>query len=147
MAMTVGQGLEEGDQEVMAAINTTPLVDVMLVLLIIFLITIPVVIQQIPMELPKERNQVTQTKPENIVIAINKDGDVFWGMEYLKDSRALFDKLKKVAVQVPQPEVHIRADEDARYESVGRVVATCQRASILKIGFITQPPPRTLAGG
>ena len=147
MAMTVGQGVEEGEQEVMAAINTTPLVDVMLVLLIIFLITIPVVIQQIPMELPKERNQVTQTKPENIVIAINKDGDVFWGMEYLKDSRALFEKLKKVAVQVPQPEVHIRADEEARYESVGRVVATLQRASILKIGFITQPPPRTLAGG
>jgi biopolymer transport protein ExbD len=147
MAMTVGQGIEESEQEVMAAINTTPLVDVMLVLLIIFLITIPVVIQQIPMELPKERNQVTQTKPENIVIAINKDGDVFWGMEYLKDSRALFEKLKKVAVQVPQPEVHIRADEEARYESVGRVVATCQRASILKIGFITQPPPRTLAGG
>jgi len=147
MAMTVGQGIEESEQEVMAAINTTPLVDVMLVLLIIFLITIPVVIQQIPMELPKERNQVTQTKPENIVIAINKDGDVFWGMEYMKDSRALFEKLKKVAVQVPQPEVHIRADEEARYESVGRVVATCQRASILKIGFITQPPPRTLAGG
>ena len=147
MAMTVGQGVEEGEQEVMAAINTTPLVDVMLVLLIIFLITIPVVIQQIPMELPKERNQVTQTKPENIVIAINKDGDVFWGMEYMKDSRALFEKLKKVAVQVPQPEVHIRADEEARYESVGRVVATLQRASILKIGFITQPPPRTLAGG
>jgi len=147
MAMTVGQGIEEGEQEVMAAINTTPLVDVMLVLLIIFLITIPVVIQQIPMELPKERNQVTQTKPENIVIAVNKDGDVFWGMEYMKDSRALFEKLKKVAVQVPQPEVHIRADEEARYESVGRVVATCQRASILKIGFITQPPPRTLAGG
>jgi len=145
--MTVGQGIEDAEQEVMAAINTTPLVDVMLVLLIIFLITIPVVIQQIPMELPKERNQVTQTKPENIVIAINKDGDVFWGMEYMKDSRALFEKLKKVAVQVPQPEVHIRADENARYESVGRVVATLQRASILKIGFITEPPPRTLAGG
>ena len=147
MAMTVGQGVEEGEQEVMAAINTTPLVDVMLVLLIIFLITIPVVIQQVPMELPKERNLPTQTKPENIVIAVNKDGDVFWGMEYLKDSKALFDKLKKVAVQVPQPEVHIRADENARYESVGRVVATCQRASILKIGFITEPPPRSLAGG
>jgi len=130
----------------MAAINTTPLVDVMLVLLIIFLITIPVVIQQVPLDLPKERNQVTQTKPENIVIAINKDGDVFWGTEYLKDSRALFDKLKKVAVQVPQPEVHIRADENTRYESVGRVVATCQRASILKIGFITEPPPRSLGG-
>ena len=92
MAMTVGQDVE-AEEEVMSAINTTPLVDVMLVLLIIFLITIPVVIQQIPMELPKERNQVTQTKPENIVIAVNKDGDVFWGTEYLKDSNALFQKL------------------------------------------------------
>ena len=142
MAMTVGQGVEEAEQEVMAAINTTPLVDVMLVLLIIFLITIPVVIQQVPLELPKERNLPTQTKPENIVIAINKDGDVFWGLEYLKDSKALFEKLKKVAVQVPQPEIHIRADEETRYESVGRVVATCQRAAIMKIGFITEPPPR-----
>ena len=145
MAMTVGQDVEAED-EVMAAINTTPLVDVMLVLLIIFLITIPAIIQQIPMSLPKERNVPTQTKPENIVIAINKDGDVFWGMEYVKDSRALFERLKKVAVLQPQPEVHIRADEDTRYESVGRVVATLQRASILKIGFITEPPARTLGG-
>jgi biopolymer transport protein ExbD len=141
MAMTVGQDVEAED-EVMAAINTTPLVDVMLVLLIIFLITIPAIIQQIPVVLPKERNVATQTKPENIVIAVNRDGDVFWNMEYMKDSRVLFEKLKKVAVQVPQPEVHIRADEETRYESVGRVVATLQRASILKIGFITEPPPR-----
>ena len=146
MAITVGQG-EEGEQEVMAAINTTPLVDVMLVLLIIFLITIPVVIQQVPVNLPKERNVPTQTKPENIVIAINKDGDVFWNMEYMRDSKALFDKLKTVATLKPQPEVHIRADEETRYESVGKVVATCQRAAILKIGFITEPPARVLAGG
>ena len=147
MAMTVGQGLEDAEQDVMAAINTTPLVDVMLVLLIIFLITIPVVVQQVPLELPKERNLPTQTKPENIVIAVNKDGDVFWGQEYLKDSKALFERLKKIAVMVPQPEIHIRADENARYESVGRVVATCQRASIMKIGFITEPPARSLAPG
>ena len=147
MAMTVGQGVEESEQEVMAAINTTPLVDVMLVLLIIFLITIPAIVQQVVIELPKERNLPTQTKPENIVIAVNKDGDVFWGTEYLKDSAALFQRLKKVAVQVPQPEVHIRADENTRYESVGKVVATCQRAAIMKIGFITEPPARTLAGG
>ena len=146
MSMTVGQDVAEGDQEVMAAINTTPLVDVMLVLLIIFLITIPVVVQQVPLELPKERNVPTQTKPENIVIAINKDGDVFWGLEYMKDSKALFEKLKKIATVVPQPEIHIRADENARYESVGKVVATAQRASILKIGFITEPPARSLAG-
>jgi biopolymer transport protein ExbD len=147
MAMTVGQSAEEAEQEVMAAINTTPLVDVMLVLLIIFLITIPVVVQQVPLDLPKERNVPTQTKPENIVIAVNKDGDVFWNLEYMRDSKQLFEKLKKVAVIQPQPEVHIRADQDTRYESVGRVVATCQRASIMKIGFITEPPARTAAGG
>ena len=142
MAMTVGQDVENQEQEVMAAINTTPLVDVMLVLLIIFLITIPVVVQQIPVKLPAERNVVTQTKPENIVIAVNKDGDVFWNMEYMRDSKALFEKLKTIAVLVPQPEVHIRADQETRYESVGKVVVQAQRASILKIGFITEPPPR-----
>ena len=143
MAITVGQGAEDGEQEVMAAINTTPLVDVMLVLLIIFLITIPVVVQQVPVSLPKERNIALQTKPENIVIAVNKDGDVFWNLEYMRDSKALFDKLKTIATLQPQPEVHIRGDAEARYESIGRVVATCQRASIMKIGFITEPPPRT----
>ena len=141
MGMSVGQ---EGGQEdeVMSAINTTPLVDVMLVLLIIFLITIPVVIQQVPLELPKERNVPTQTKPENINISINKDGDVFWGTEFVPDQKALFERLKKVAVMDPQPEVHVRADENTRYEAVGRVVATCQRSAILKIGFITDPPAR-----
>jgi biopolymer transport protein ExbD len=147
MAMTVGQDVSEGEQDVMAAINTTPLVDVMLVLLIIFLITIPVVVQQVPLTLPKERNVPTQTKPENIVIAINKDGDVFWNRDYVKDSKELFDRLKTIAVMKPQPEVHIRADQDTRYESVGRVVATLQRASILKIGFITEPPVRSAAAG
>ena len=146
MAVTVGQDAGAED-EVMSAINTTPLVDVMLVLLIIFLITIPVVIQQVPVSLPKERNVPTQTKPENIVIAVNKDGDVFWNLEYMTDSKALFNKLKTVAVLVPQPEIHIRADEETRYESVGKVVATCQRASILKIGFITEPPARVVGGG
>ena len=143
MAMTVGQDAESSEQEVMAAIHTTPLVDVMLVLLIIFLITIPVVVQQVPVSLPKERNQPTQTKPENVVIAVNKDGDVFWNMEYMRDSKALFEKLKTIATLVPQPEVHIRGDAEARYESIGRVVATCQRAAIMKIGFITEPPARS----
>ena len=144
MSMTVGQESGEDQQEVISAINTTPLVDVMLVLLIIFLITIPVVIQQVPMELPKERNLPTQTKPENIVISLNKDGEMFWGMEYVPNTAALFERLKPVAVIQPQPEVHVRADENTRYEFVGRVVATAQRASILKIGFITEPPARTL---
>jgi biopolymer transport protein ExbD len=141
MAMQVGDS--GGEDEVIASINTTPLVDVMLVMLIIFLITIPVVVQNVAVELPKERNVPTQTKPENIVIAVNKDGDVFWNLEYMRDSKALFDKLKVVAQLNPQPEIHIRADQEARYESVGRVVATAQRAAIMKIGFITEPPPRS----
>ena len=145
MSMQVGDA--GGEDEVMVNINTTPLVDVMMVMLIIFLITIPVVVQNVPVELPKERNVPTQTKPENIVIAVNKDGDVFWNLEYMKDNKALFEKLKTIATKDPQPEVHIRADQEARYESVGRVVATCQRASILKIGFITEPPARNAGGG
>ena len=126
----------------MSNINTTPLVDVMLVLLIIFLITIPVVIHQVPVELPKETNQPTQTKPENVNIAVNKDGDIFWNQQGVPDTDDLLERLKKIAVLTPQPEVHIRGDLNARYESVGKVVFTCQRAGILKIGFITEPPAR-----
>ena len=131
----------DAEDEVVSAINTTPLVDVMLVLLIIFLITIPVVIQSTPVELPKETNQPTQTKPENIVIAVNRDGDVFWNNELI-ENRKLLARLKEIAVKQPQPEVHIRGDRNARYEFVGKVVFDCQRAGILKIGFITEPPVR-----
>ncbi len=138
MGMSVGPS--EGEDETISAINTTPLVDVMLVLLIIFLITIPVVIQTVPVDLPKERNVVTQTKPENIVISVSKDGDIFWNQQLVADTDELFEKLKVEAVKMPQPEVHIRGDMNARYESVGRVVYTAQRASILKLGFITEPP-------
>ena len=140
MGMSVGSD-GSGEDEVISTINTTPLVDVMLVLLIIFLITIPAIVQNVPVVLPAERNIVTQTKPENIVISVNKDGDIFWNQQPMADVDALFEKLKVVAVLVPQPEVHIRGDENARYESVGKVVYTMQRASILKIGFITEPPP------
>jgi biopolymer transport protein ExbD len=123
-----------------STINTTPLVDVMLVLLIIFLITIPVVTQSIRLELPKERNLPTQTKPENIVIAVNRDGEFFWGMQRITDIETLVTRLKTESVKDPQPEVHIRGDLEVRYEAVGRVVVACQRAGILKVGFITEPP-------
>ena len=140
MSMTVAS--EDGNEEDMnSAINTTPLVDVMLVLLIIFMITIPVVTQSIKLELPKERNVPTQTKPENIVIAVNRDGEVHWGMERLPDIETLVTRLKTLSVKEPQPEVHIRGDSEVKYESVGRVVVACQRAGILKVGFITEPPP------
>jgi biopolymer transport protein ExbD len=141
MAMNVGSS--DGDEdEVVASINTTPLVDVMLVLLIIFLITVPVVTQNAAVSLPKETNIVRQTKPENIEISVNKDGDVFWNAQALADNNALVDRLKKIAVIVPQPEIHIRGDEKSRYESVGRVVFACQRAGIQKVSFVTEPPPR-----
>jgi len=143
MAMNIAADGDE-EEEAISAINTTPLVDIMLVLLIIFLITIPVVRLSIAVELPKERNVVTQTKPENILISVNRDGDMFWNMQPVTDTNALFERLKPVAVMVPQPEVHIRADKHARYESVGKVVYICQRASIIKICLITGPPPRTL---
>jgi biopolymer transport protein ExbD len=140
MAMNIGSSSSE--DEVVSAINTTPLVDVMLVLLIIFLITIPVVTQSVAMSLPKETNLPRQTKPENIEISVNKDGDVFWNAQPVADNDALVAKLKKIGVMNPQPEVHIRGDEKARYESVGRVVFACQRAAILKISFVTEPPPK-----
>ena len=140
MAMTVAN--PDADDDLVSDINTTPLVDVMLVLLIIFLITIPVVIQSRPVNLPKERNQPTQTRPENIVIAVNRDGDVFWNNQLIADEVNLLGRLKEVAVKLPQPEIHIRGDRDARYDFVGRVVFACQRAGILKIGFITEPPAR-----
>ena len=141
MAMNVGSA-DSGEDEVVSTINTTPLVDVMLVLLIIFLITIPVVTHTVALNLPKETNIARQTKPENIEISVNKDGDVYWNAQLVADNEALFQRLKKIAVMTPQPEIHIRGDEKSRYESIGRVVFACQRAAILKISFVTEPPPK-----
>ncbi|MGU7773827.1 ExbD/TolR family protein [Burkholderia sp. MR1-5-21] len=141
MAMNVGTADGDAEEQMNSSINTTPLVDVMLVLLIIFLITIPVVTQSIKVELPKERNVPTQTKPENILLAVSKEGDIYWGVHPIKDVAELVARLKTESVKVPQPEVHIRGDQDARYESVGRLVVACQRAGISKVGFITEPPP------
>ncbi|HEX2531005.1 MAG TPA: biopolymer transporter ExbD [Burkholderiaceae bacterium] len=146
MAMSVGS--PDGDEdEVIGAINTTPLVDVMLVLLIIFLITIPVVTHTVPVKLPDEKNQPFTTKPENINIAVTKDGDVYWNQQFVPDANALVEKLKKVSVMSPQPEVNIRGDQDARYEFVGKVVFAAQRAGIAKVGFVTEPPARGGQGG
>ena len=130
------------DDEVVASINTTPLVDVMLVLLIIFLITIPVVTQTVPMSLPKEVNRARQTKPENIGISVDRAGAVYWIAQPVADHAALVARLKDIGVKNPQPEVHIRGDEKSRYAAVGRVLYACQRAGILKISFVTEPPPK-----
>lgn len=136
MAMTLAS--EGGEDEVVSAINTTPLVDVMLVLLIIFLITSPVVIKSVPIKLPVERNLVLKTKPENINLAVTKDGDVYWNRTQVNNDE-LLNKLKVESQKNPQPEVHIRGDQATRYESIGKVIMTAQRAGIAKVSFITSP--------
>ena len=135
-------GSPDGDDDaVISAINTTPLVDVMLVMLIIFLITIPVVTTSIPVALPKERVEIRETKPENIIISVDSAGGVFWYDKKVANVEALVDKLKKVSTVKPQPEVQIRGDLASRYEGVGKILYACQRAGIVKVAFITEPPP------
>jgi biopolymer transport protein ExbD len=141
MAMNVGPADGEED-EVVSAINTTPLVDVMLVLLIIFLITVPVVTTSIQVQLPKETVEIRETKPENITISVDANGRIYWNDLFIANTPALIERLKKVAVLEPQPELQIRGDGRASYEGVGRVVYAAQRAGIAKIGFVTEPPAR-----
>ena len=135
MAMSVGQ--EEGGA--IASINTTPLVDVMLVLLIIFLITIPVINKTIPVQLPKAVNIPTQTKPENITIAVDKEGVIYWNDKKIADRNELLGLIEAAAVKKPQPEIHIRGDKETRYEAIGRVMYAIQRGGIVKVGFLTEP--------
>ena len=138
--MSMNVGSPDGEDAVISAINTTPLVDVMLVMLIIFLITIPVVTTSIPVTLPKERVEIRETKPENIIISVDTAGSVFWYDQKVANVEALVDKLKKVSTVKPQPEVQIRADLASRYEGVGKILYACQRAGIVKVAFITEPP-------
>jgi len=135
--MSVGPSTDE--VTVMSNINTTPLVDVMLVLLIIFLITIPVINKTVKVELPKAVNIPTQTKPENITIAVDKDGQVYWNDKAVPNMQALLDNIKSAAVKKPQPELHIRGDKDTRFEAIGRVMYMVQRGGIVKVGFLTEP--------
>ena len=137
MSMSVGGSSDENT--VMSNINTTPLVDVMLVLLIIFLITIPVITKTVPVALPKAVNIPTQTKPENITIAVDKDGNVYWNDKRVSDRNALLAFVKEAAVRKPQPEIHIRGDKDTRYEAIGRVMYAIQRGGIVKVGFLIEP--------
>jgi biopolymer transport protein ExbD len=138
MSVTSGGGAPDDDKP-MSEINTTPLVDVMLVLLIIFLITVPVITQSVKVELPKAANIPTQTKPENINIAVDREGNVYWNTSMVPNQDALLERLKAVAVMDPQPEIHLRGDKHTQYEHVGRVMVLCQRSGIQKVGFITEP--------
>jgi biopolymer transport protein ExbD len=143
---TIGSGggislVEEEESPVNSAINTTPLVDIMLVMLIIFLITIPVAVASIPVDLPNERNVVVIPRKENINLSVRPDGAVFWNLAEITESQ-LGTRLAVAARQNPQPEVHIRGDLSTPYFEVGKVVEIAQRAGILKVGFITKAPIR-----
>ena len=140
MSMSVGS--ESGEDQVLSEINTTPLVDVMLVLLIIFLITSPVVLHLQKVALPNEINEAEKTTPEDIAIVVNKDGEMYWNQKHLANTDELFEFLKKEAVKVPQPEVKVRGDQETRYEAIGKVLYTAQRAAIQKVGFITELPDK-----
>lgn len=134
-----GLGSQRGELSLMADVNVTSLVDVMLVLLIIFLITIPVITNFKKVDLPRAVNIPTQTKPENITVSVDTAGEVYWNGLHMSSKQDLLDRVKKIAVITPQPEIHIRADREARYESVGRVIYAIQRGGVVKVGFLTEP--------
>jgi biopolymer transport protein ExbD len=154
--MQVGEH-DSGDDTPMSDINTTPLVDVMLVLLIIFLITIPVVIQTVPVKLPSVRNEITQTKPENISLSVRGDGaggcEVYWNLTRVNNDELLERAVKKLEDEIEKaggveniteenmPEAHVRGDVDTPYKCIGGAVFTMQRAGFARVGFISQPNP------
>lgn len=141
MSMSVGS--DSGDDDaVMSEINTTPLVDIMLVLLIIFLITSPVVLKLQNVNLPAETNQVTKTTPEDINITVNKDGEMYWNQRRIANTDELFKFFAEQSVKVPQPAVKVRGDQATRYEAIGRVIYTAQRAGVQKVGFVIEPPDK-----
>lgn len=139
--MAISLGSADGDDDVISAINTTPLVDVMLVLLIIFLITIPVVTQTIELELPVESNQALQTRIEDVTLSINREGNIFWNDQPINQAQ-LLEKLKIEAIKPIQPSVHIRGDQKTRYEAIGKVILVTQQAGINKVTFVIEPPAR-----
>ena len=138
MSMSV-PGSDGDEDKVMSDINTTPLVDVMLVMLIIFLITIPIITKTVKVDLPNAKNIPTQTKPENITVAVDAAGSVYWNGGTVADRTQLLNLVVGEARKVPQPEIHIRADRNARFEAVGRVIYVIQQGGLVKVGFLTEP--------
>ena len=130
--------MDDDDDDVLSEINMTPLVDVMLVLLIIFIITVPVLTHSVNIDLPRASNQVNVVKPQTITISVTQEGQVYWN-ELLVDKPQLSQKLQQVAAQQPQAEVHIRGDKKVDYEYVMQVMAEAQRNGVQKLGFITEP--------
>ena len=132
-------GIQDDTDEVMNEINMTPLVDVMLVLLIIFIITVPVMKHAVNIELPSAANQPQVSQPTAIRLNVDATGQYFWNEIAITDA-AIPGALAEVASRDPQPELHIRGDRAVRYERVAQAMAVAQRAGVRKIGFITEPP-------
>ncbi|ROR23157.1 outer membrane transport energization protein ExbD [Comamonas sp. BIGb0124] len=131
-------GTQDDSDEVMNEINMTPLVDVMLVLLIVFIITVPVMKHAVNVELPRASNVREEIKPETVRVSVDSKGDYYWNEDKVDDT-TLFNRLESIAHQEPQPDLHIRGDKDVRYERVAQAMAAAQQAGIKKIGFITEP--------
>jgi len=145
MAVSVGPG--DSDDDVSATINVTPLVDVMLVMLIIFLLTIPVVLTQIPVNVPVVNDKPTQTKPIDIRLAIDANGKIYWGVQPVQTTQELSNRIadavkESIAEGRPLPELHIRADKDTMFQNVGKVIFIAQENAIQKMAFIVQPVPK-----
>ncbi len=140
--MAIRYQQDGGEDALIAEINTTPLVDVMLVLLIIFLITIPVVNSAVAVSLPREPNVAKDANRENVIVTVDAQGTIYWFETRLPDASGLPELLGKIAAMQPQPELHIRADARAEYDSVGQVVLAAQQAGVARIGFLTEPPGR-----
>ncbi|MDR3528731.1 MAG: biopolymer transporter ExbD [Rhizomicrobium sp.] len=144
MAVFVQSAGGHGEEDDLnCTINVVPLVDIMLVMLIIFLVTIPVIVKVVPVNLPNARNIATETKPENIVVAVTSDEDVYWNnapVSYVDlHGRFVAALIRASKTGTPLPEVHIRADRNVRFEAVGRAILAAQQAGVPKVGFITEP--------
>lgn len=130
--------IDGDDDEIISEINMTPLVDVMLVLLIIFIITVPVLTHSVKIDLPRASNQPNEVQNKPISISVNQQGQIFWD-DKLIDANTLAQQFNQIAQQQPQPEVHIRGDRKVEYEYVMQVMAQAQRSGVQKLGFITEP--------
>lgn len=135
--MAFGGGLDDTD-DVVSEINMTPLVDVMLVLLIIFIITVPVITHSVNIDLPEENNVPNEVKPDTVQLSINAAGELHWNESVIMMPE-LETRLVDIAQKQPQPEIHIRGDRAVAYEHVIKVMGTVQRAGLRKIGFVTEP--------
>ena len=138
--MAIGSFNGRGHQTPLADMNVVPLVDVMLVLLVIFIVTAPLLTHSVRIDLPKASSSANITKPEHIEFGIREDGDLFWNGEKLTLAD-LGPRLAAAAQRQPQPELHIRADRNARYESVALVMSVAAKAGLTRIGFVTDPAP------